>query len=83
MFLPIQLTAESIDMVIFALRKLPHETVHDLVMDIATQRDQNKASAGVPMASNPPKKPRKQRKPRAPKAIPAAQTDTQTGDPFA
>ena len=44
MFYPIQLTEESINAVIFALRKLPHEQVHDLVMDIATQRDQAKAA---------------------------------------
>jgi hypothetical protein len=43
-FYPLQLSPESIDAVIFALRKLPHEQVHDLVMDIATQRDQYKAA---------------------------------------
>ena len=45
MFYPIQLTEESINAVIFALRKLPHDQVHELVMDIATQRDQAKAAA--------------------------------------
>ena len=44
-FLPIQLTEESINAVIFALRKLPHDQVHELVMDIATQRDRALAEA--------------------------------------
>jgi hypothetical protein len=44
-FLPIHLTEESINLVIAALRKLPHDQVHDLVMDIATQRDQALAEA--------------------------------------
>ena len=45
MFYPIHLTEESINLVIAALRKLPHDQVHDLVMDIATQRDQALAEA--------------------------------------
>jgi len=40
MFYPIHLTEESINAVIIALRRLPHYQVHDLVMDIAAQRDQ-------------------------------------------
>jgi len=39
MFYPIHLTEESINAIIVALRRLPHDQVHDLVMDIATQRD--------------------------------------------
>lgn len=66
MFYPIQLTEESINLVIGALRKLPHEQVHDLVVDIATQAEKAKIWA-QPVASNPPKKPRKPRTPRAPK----------------
>ena len=40
MFYAIHLTEESINAVIIALRNLPHAQVHDLVMDIAMQRDQ-------------------------------------------
>lgn len=36
-FLPIYLTAEACNFIIAALRKLPHEQVHDLVIDIAAQ----------------------------------------------
>lgn len=36
-FLPIYLTAEACNFIIAALRKLPHEQVHDLVVDIAAQ----------------------------------------------
>lgn len=61
MFLPIHLTEESINLVIAALRKLPHDQVHDLVMDIATQRD----NAISPAPSAPVEK--KPRKPRTPK----------------
>lgn len=57
-FLPIHLTEESINLVIAALRKLPHDQVHDLVMDIATQRDN--AISPAPVAKKP-------RKPRTPK----------------
>ena len=39
MFYPIHLSEESINAIIIALRRLPHDQVHDLVMDIATQRD--------------------------------------------
>jgi hypothetical protein len=60
-FLPIHLTEESINLVIAALRKLPHDQVHDLVMDIATQRDH--AISPAPFA--PVEK--KTRKPRTPK----------------
>lgn len=49
MFYLIHLSEESINAVIIALRKLPHDQVHDLVMDIATQRDQAKAAAQDPM----------------------------------
>lgn len=45
MFYAIQLTEESINAVIIALRNLPHAQVHDLVMDIAMQRDQALAAA--------------------------------------
>jgi hypothetical protein len=45
MFYPIHLSEESINAVIIALRRLPHDQVHDLVMDIATQRDQAMAAA--------------------------------------
>jgi hypothetical protein len=44
MFYPIHLTEESINAVIIALRRLPHDQVHDLVMDIAAQRDQAMAA---------------------------------------
>jgi hypothetical protein len=57
-FLPIHLTEESINLVIAALRKLPHDQVHDLVMDIATQRDNTISPAPVE---------KKTRKPRTPK----------------
>lgn len=60
-FLPIHLTEESINLVIGALRNLPHAQVHDLVMDIATQRD----NAISPAPSAPVEK--KPRKPRTPK----------------
>ena len=36
-FLPIYLTAEACNFIIAALRKLPHEQVHDLIVDIAAQ----------------------------------------------
>ena len=36
-FIPIYLTVEAAQLVIAALRKLPHESVHDLVVDIAAQ----------------------------------------------
>ena len=36
-FIPIYLTVESVEFVIAALRKFPHEQVHELVIDIATQ----------------------------------------------
>ena len=37
MFFPVQLTKESCELIVAALRKLPHEQVHALVVDIATQ----------------------------------------------
>lgn len=45
MFYAIHLTEESINAVIIALRNLPHAQVHDLVMDIARQRDRALAEA--------------------------------------
>ena len=45
MFYAIHLTEESINAVIIALRNLPHAQVHDLVMDIAMQRDRALAEA--------------------------------------
>ena len=45
MFYPIHLTEESINAIIVALRNLPHAQVHDLVMDIAMQRDRALAEA--------------------------------------
>ena len=48
-FFPIYLTTESSQLVVAALRKLPHEQVHELVMDIVAQA--NKALA--PPAAEP------------------------------
>lgn len=36
-FLTIHLTKESCDLIVAALRKLPHEQVHELVVDIVAQ----------------------------------------------
>jgi hypothetical protein len=36
-FIPIYLTVEACNFIIAALRKLPHEQVHELVVDIAAQ----------------------------------------------
>jgi hypothetical protein len=36
-FFPIYLTTESSQLIVAALRKLPHEQVHELVMDIVAQ----------------------------------------------
>lgn len=47
-FLNIKLTAESVDMIIMALRKLPHEQVHDLVIDLATQKNVPAKKRGRP-----------------------------------
>jgi hypothetical protein len=45
-FIPIYLTVESVEFVIAALRKFPHEQVHELVIDIAAQiSNQEKALA--------------------------------------
>ena len=40
MFLDIKLTAESCNLIVSALRKLPHEQVHELVMDMIAQANQ-------------------------------------------
>lgn len=48
MFLDIKLTAESVDMIVMALRKLPHEQVHDLVVDLLTQKNAPKKRRGRP-----------------------------------
>lgn len=37
MFFPVHLTKESCDLIVAALRKLPHEQVHELVVDIVAQ----------------------------------------------
>lgn len=50
-FLNVKLTLESIELILKALRKLPHEQVHDLVVDLINQ------------ANNTPKK--RGRRPRA------------------
>ena len=47
-FIDIKLTAESIDMIVMALRKLPHEQVHELVVDLLTQRNVPKKRRGRP-----------------------------------
>lgn len=47
-FIDIKLTAESIDMIVMALRKLPHEQVHDLVIDLVTQRNATPKKRGRP-----------------------------------
>jgi len=39
-FLDIKLTAESCNLIVAALRKLPHETVHELVFDVIAQANQ-------------------------------------------
>jgi hypothetical protein len=36
-FIPIYLTVEATQLVVAALRKLPHEQVHELVMDVVAQ----------------------------------------------
>jgi hypothetical protein len=36
-FFPIYLTQQSCELALAALRKLPHDQVHDLVMDIVAQ----------------------------------------------
>jgi hypothetical protein len=56
-FFPIYLTTESSQLIVAALRKLPHEQVHDLVMDIVAQA--NKAlepeqPAAVPVEEDAP-----------------------------
>ncbi|CAB4145872.1 hypothetical protein UFOVP474_58 [uncultured Caudovirales phage] len=45
MFLDIKLTAESCNLIVAALRKLPHETVHELVMDMIAQANQQQEVA--------------------------------------
>jgi len=47
-FIDIKLTAESIDMIVMALRKLPHEQVHELVVDLLTQKNAPKKRRGRP-----------------------------------
>ena len=47
-FVNIKLTSESIDLIIAALRKLPHEQVHDLVIDLVTQRNATPKKRGRP-----------------------------------
>lgn len=47
-FFPIYLTTESSQLIVAALRKLPHEQVHELVMDIVAQA--NKALEPEPAA---------------------------------
>jgi hypothetical protein len=37
MFLKIHLTEESCNLIVAALRELPHKLVHELVVDISTQ----------------------------------------------
>lgn len=68
MFLNIKLTEASIDLCIGVLRKLPHEQVHDLVMDMNTQKvDELKRIA----AENKEPKPAKVTKVKLPKVKPA------------
>jgi len=57
MFFPVQLTKESCELIVAALRKLPHEQVHDLVMDIVAQANkalEPKQPAPVPVAEEAP-----------------------------
>jgi hypothetical protein len=44
-FLDIKLTAESCNLIVAALRKLPHETVHELVFDVIAQANQQQETA--------------------------------------
>ena len=58
MFFPVHLTKESCELIVAALRKLPHEQVHDLVVDIATQANNalTPADAGPdPLVDDEPK----------------------------
>lgn len=86
MFLPIHLTEESISLIIGALRKLPHEQVHDLVMDIAAQADNQRqaavqAAAKVADAPKKTRKPRGPNKPRKPRASSGAESPVSEGQP--
>ena len=54
-FFPIYLTQQSCELALAALRKLPHDQVHELVMDIVAQA--NKAlepAAGAPVEEDAP-----------------------------
>ena len=48
MFLDIKLTAESCNLIVAALRKLPHEAVHALVMDVIAQANQQQQETEPP-----------------------------------
>jgi len=47
-FIPIYLTVEATQLVVAALRKLPHEQVHDLVLDIVAQVNKAQEEAKEP-----------------------------------
>lgn len=44
-FIPIYLTVEATQLVVAALRKLPHEQVHELVLDIVAQANKAQEEA--------------------------------------
>ena len=50
-FFPVYLTTESSQLIVAALRKLPHDQVHELVMDIVAQA--NKALEPEQPAAEP------------------------------
>lgn len=52
MFFPVQLTKESCELIVAALRKLPHEQVHELVVDIATQANNALAPVAQPQTES-------------------------------
>lgn len=47
-FFPIYLTTESSQLIVAALRKLPHDQVHELVMDIVAQANKALEPAAEP-----------------------------------
>jgi len=51
-FFPIYLTQQSCELALAALRKLPHDQVHELVMDIVAQA--NKALEPAPVEDDAP-----------------------------